>query len=850
MKFFIILLLILTISHTKELNIATANLTTEEMKRFKGNKAFSLEERKRIVERINHNTAKLLGLQKSKRAWNNILKNQVQQAVKLGMVNETFWAITLLENALKITEAKMSDNKRILLKLYSDLGSMYILDTQYPKGIKYTKKTIQLYKTINRPPPFLLQASYHYLGFAYRGLGDYQEALKYYQQALSLAKSNPSARVSSYAALADLSNELKDYKKSISYSQKALELTQHNPIFSNATYMNLSYSLLKLKQYKKALQHAKSASNTAKNIWGEEHINMDPYYVLLGVIYTKLEDYDKALSYLKRSINLLIKIDNKPLALASRYQLLSQTYSKIKKAKKAYTSIDKGFTLFNKARSQYFGQVNHFHKRKLSLQQIDFIATLMEVSFETKQGKEKTFNRWLNYKRSIFDIEDSLKLLHTNTSDLKVKHYIDSLFTNQRALARLSLNPPTEFQKLGNYNKKVRKIKEEISKEEIFLTQKILSLDKKAINYQEISTILKSDELYIDFAKMEENYYIFTLNKQNNFTFQKLTKNETEQIDKIIIRIREDAGKHDHTRISQKRYTKLYNLIIKKLDIQNKTSLIISPDGLLGLIPFEAFYDGEHYLVEKTDIRYIPSGKEFVKLYQNKTTPKNQNVVLFSEVDFNKSNSTQTNRGSVFDKLEANWAKLKFSKYETEVIKKVFKENVKYFLENNASEKNLLSVNAPKILHLSTHGFSPKNNKTINPMEKSFILLSGANASIRNERGDGIISGLELAGLNLKGTELVVLSACQTGVGKVEETEGISGLSKAFIKAGAKHIVMSLWNVDDEATSKLMRYFYQNIQSGDNYTIALNKAKRSMIKSKNLRESHPYYWSGFIGSGY
>ena len=849
MKFFIILLLIFTISHTKEVTIATASLTAKELQRFKEKKEFGLEERKKIVQRMNHATAKLLDLQKSQREWNNILKNQAQQAMKLASVNETFFAKILLENALKIAETKMKTHKRILLKFYSDLGTIYILDTEYPKGIHYTKKAIALSKTMKYAPPFLLQASYHYLGFAYRGLGDYEEALKYYKHSLTLIKNNPLSLVSTYTALAGLYNELEKYKASIVYSEKVLELTKENPLFRNGTYVNLSFSFLKLKKYKKSLNYAVLSTEQAKNIWGENHENMSPYYELLGVIYTKLEVYDKALSHLKRSLNLLEKIDDKPLAIATNYQLLSQTYFKMNKDKEAYAFIDRGFDIFDKMRHEYFGQLNQFHKRKFSLQQVDFIATLMEVSFDSKQEKEKTFNRWLNYKRSIFDIENSLKILYANTTEDAIKQKIDSLFKNQRKLARLGLNPPATDEKIEHYYKKVKKIQEEISKEEIFLSKEVLGLDIQSISYQEIAEILKPNELYIDFAKIEETYFYFTLDKQKNIKFEKFSNKESQEVEKTITRIREDSGKHFNVKISQKRYAKLYDLIISKIDIQNKTSLIISPDGLLGLIPFEAFYDGEKYLVEKINISYIPSGKELFKLYQNRTATKSEAVVLFSEIDFNQSNSTETKRGTIFDTLEPNWAQLKFSKYETEVIQKLFKEKVKCFLGDKATESNLLGLNAPKILHLSTHGFFSKVDKTMNPMEKSFILLSGANESIRNQKGDGLISALELAGLNLKGTELLVLSACETGVGEIEEAEGVAGMNKAFMKAGANYIVMSLWNVDDEATAKLMEYFYQNIQQGDTYRIALNKAKRSMIKSKDVKESHPYFWSGFIGSG-
>ncbi|SFV56076.1 FOG: TPR repeat [hydrothermal vent metagenome] len=92
----------------------------------------------------------------------------------------------------------------------------------------------------------------------------------------------------------------------------------------------------------------------------------------------------------------------------------------------------------------------------------------------------------------------------------------------------------------------------------------------------------------------------------------------------------------------------------------------------------------------------------------------------------------------------------------------------------------------------------------------------------------------------------MVLSACETGVGKIEEAEGVAGLGKAFINAGAKQVITSLWSVSDTSTALLMGKFYENIKAGDSYSKALRSAKKWMIKHN---KSHPYYWAGFVGSG-
>ncbi len=186
------------------------------------------------------------------------------------------------------------------------------------------------------------------------------------------------------------------------------------------------------------------------------------------------------------------------------------------------------------------------------------------------------------------------------------------------------------------------------------------------------------------------------------------------------------------------------------------------------------------------------------------------------------------------------------TKAEAKAIKATFKKGFTIeYLQEEATESNLIKVKEPNILHIATHGFFINDNTIPNPMLKSGIALTGANKSRIKGVGDGIVTALKLSGLDLKGTDLVVLSACETGVIDINSTESVSGLSKAFIQAGAKDIVMSLWSVDDEATKELMSSFYQEMKENKNYAEALKAAKLKMIDEGR----HPFYWAAFVVSG-
>jgi CHAT domain-containing protein len=187
-----------------------------------------------------------------------------------------------------------------------------------------------------------------------------------------------------------------------------------------------------------------------------------------------------------------------------------------------------------------------------------------------------------------------------------------------------------------------------------------------------------------------------------------------------------------------------------------------------------------------------------------------------------------------------------------------------------ASKAELERVDAPAILHIATHGFFLENaadekfNKsphqsggaatrgmhaglnTDNPLLRSGLALAGANLD-KTGIEDGILTALEASNLNLWGTKLVTLSACDTGVGEVKNGEGVYGLRRAFVIAGAETVVMSLWPVSDYVTRELMTSYYRGLKAGLGRGDALREAQLAMLNRKG--HEHPFYWASFIQVG-
>ena len=192
------------------------------------------------------------------------------------------------------------------------------------------------------------------------------------------------------------------------------------------------------------------------------------------------------------------------------------------------------------------------------------------------------------------------------------------------------------------------------------------------------------------------------------------------------------------------------------------------------------------------------------------------------------------------------FAPLPSASLEARAIKDLFPDAT-LLTGRDATESRLAALNAPRMLHIASHGFFLQDASSVaNPLLRSGLALAGAN--LPGAAGsDGVLTALEATGLNLWGTKLVTLSACDTGVGEVRNGEGVYGLRRAFVLAGTETLVMSLWPVSDRITRETMTTYYTLLRAGLGRGDALRQAKLAVLEHSQW--SHPYYWASFIQSG-
>lgn len=323
--------------------------------------------------------------------------------------------------------------------------------------------------------------------------------------------------------------------------------------------------------------------------------------------------------------------------------------------------------------------------------------------------------------------------------------------------------------------------------------------------------------------------------------------------------------------------------------LDNRNHLFLVPEGELTKLPFETLpTNNGHRLIEDYRIRYLSTGRAAMRLKAHTKEECNRPIVVAAPnfdlaLDDNQrqpgiSLASEAKGFDLYSDAFHYFEPLAYTLVEGQCIAE--RLGVKPWLQDEALEGRLKVCQSPSILHIATHGFFLEDRKADlckkvytkgdgldgwlsavaihqlcspgmeNPMLRSGLVLAGANTwaqkgKVPLEAEDGILTAEDICNMNLVGTELVVLSACDTGLGDTLTGEGVFGLRRAFTTAGAKTLVMSLWKVPDKQTCELMEEFYRRILTGEARAEALRQAQLA-IKAKYI---DPLYWGAFICQG-
>ncbi len=805
--------------------------------------------------------------------------------------------LTIREKTLEPTNSAIPSTLNGLAVIYSELGDNGKAEQMYLQALDISEK--------NLPPEHPSIAVYlDNLASVYRDMGNFDKAEPMYKRALAIREKSLGAEdLMVSASLNNIGNFYQD-KKQYAEAEKAylraLEIREKK--FQGKPHQWIVQSLYNLGDlYRvefdlvKAEDYMRRAFEVAEKIPSQNQLPMAYALAGLAAVYVEKGEYDKAEPLLRR----VLKIYDETLG--------AEHPSKAK----ILTGLATLYLSKNDLPSAIAAQdeANRIVESKLALnlalgseqKKLDYLATLAQQFNRTltinfyagnkKEANELALNGVLQRKGRVLDaMADTLSVLRQrfNAED---RVLLDNLNETNAKLAVLVLSetpnaPPAEIQKQANALEAKRDTLEtEISRRAAGFYEK-----SKSVTLEAVKQLIPENAALVEFVvyqpylKEEKDksselgdarYAAYVVNRTGDAQMKDLGK--AADINAAIEAFRRalhDPARTDAAELGRAADEKIWKPLGEMLG--DKKQILVSPDGELNLIPFEALVDEKNqYLVENYSFTYLTSGRDLLRM-QTARTSKDKPLLIANplfgapiseataQVKTNARNKNQRSVTAARDLSETYFAPLGGTVQEARSIQTLFPDAT-LLSQAQATETALKKANAPRILHIATHGFfladensNGGGDRTMavrraetdaqieNPLLRSGLALAGANT--RSDKGnDGILTALEAAGLNLWGTKLVVLSACDTGLGEVKNGEGVYGLRRAFTLAGAETLVMSLWSVSDQATRELMTDYYKNLKQGIGRGAALRQVQLEMLKRKDRQ--HPFFWAAFIQSG-
>jgi len=809
----------------------------------------------------------------------------------------------LYNRAIAIREKALGKDHFSFAMIYNNLGILYKSRGDYVKAEDYYSRALAIREKILDPNHPLIAGGLNNLGTVAAARGDKAKAREYYDQVLQIRlKSNGPDSPETALALNNIANLYSDIPTAEPFYQKALAIREKalgpdDPDVGQTLY-NFAVLYSSNGDFARAEPLAQRSLTIFENRLGENHPYVSYSLHLLAAINKNLGDYAKAEALYLRAVEIKEKTQPFHPDLGLAYADLANLYAVKGDTDKAIEYQTKANNLleFNISLNLTIGSEKEKHAYINTFSAIENqTLTFNFLSAPTSQAAaELGATTVLQRKGRVLDsLSANMGALRqrSNKDDQKL---LDDLNQTTGRLVNTVLDGAGDTA-ADAYKKRIA----DLEQQRMDLESKISSQASgffersKSATLSDVRSALPDDAALIEFAvfnpispktfefsddvddpgsRAPAHYAVYVITKNTGLKWKDL--GEAKQIDDQIDSVRgalRDPSRKDATEMLRS----LDGTIMQPLRTLTgaATHLFISPDGEMSLLPFEALVDESgHFLVEKYSFTYLTSGRDLLRSQRTAGGKEPPLIVadpMFGPADPATTGKPASNRGmsskvATRDMGNTYFAPLAGSAEEAKRIKELFPD-ARLLTGAAASETAIKAANAPKILHLATHGFfledeaaagaklsrsgkpnSPANARLDNPLLRSGLAFAGAN-SRKPGADNGILTALEASGLNLWGTKLVVLSACDTGLGEVRTGEGVYGLRRAFVLTGAESLVMSLWPVSDYITRELMVGYYKNLKAGMGRGEALRQIELDMLKRPG--RSHPFYWASFIQSG-
>ncbi len=814
-------------------------------------------------------------------------KNHKLTARGYNNIGRTYFKYRDNNEALKYFNTCLDINRNILgekhLKTagsYENVGAVLSKKGEKEKALEYKKKGLMIRLNIlDKDHPSLIK-SYSNIGSEYKDRGDYKRAVEYLEKAkeigLNIYGENHPALIATYHNIGLAYQSMKEYDQALDYFTKGLNIILNrfgeNHEFAAHSYNNLGYLYEVLEEYPKALEFYIKSQEIYRNSLGENNAMLAFAYNYTGYAYYLNREFYKALEFYKRAIQansrvenfemlngnlypdqffnvnqLLVSLERKARALKVIYKEKS-TKKNLEECIYSYENADESINIIRQSINNRKDKVAFAKKAKeiyqgaievqLLLYGVEENQESLESAFYyAEKSKANTLKELLNTaaaKNSAGLPEDIADVEKTIKTDLAF--YRSQVVKEQSKKSGIDTSKIKEFEnQLFDLNRKQDSLTAVLEKEYPKYYQ--LKYQNEVVTVSDIQDNLDEHTTVLAFFTSDSSTYAFLFNK-NTLEVQELsTPNLADRIQEfkkaIISKDLKNYKINAHS---------LYKEIISPLDSKLiGDQLIIIPDGPLWHLNFDLLLTETTnsnnpkelpYWLKKYTISYANSATMLFNSFKNQKKPNiAQECLAFSFSD--TTNVAETKTMSLAT-LRDSGDDLPGTREEIRAISNII--NGQYFFGSQAIETNFKN-NADKynILHLALHGEVDHEKP-----ENSRLFFTKSKDSLE----DNFLYGHELFALNIP-AELTVLSACNTGTGKLAKGEGIMSLGNAFQYAGTKSLLLTGWEVSDQTTPELMKYFYGNLKKGMSKAKALQQAKLQYLNTANINRTHPFYWGGF-----
>lgn len=767
-------------------------------------------------------------------------------------------AIEYLNKALSLAFTLRNHNS-LVPNINTTIGIVYWRIGEYKMALSYFEKSIALYNDplfqgSLRDKQAGLSRTYNYIGSVNYALGKYHESLFYFNRSfpliLSIHGDKSPAAIGYFRQVGDVYDALNNFTKANEFFQKALSVaselfgTRHPAIVT--IYTNMSLVLIKQGNYDLALHYLQQSivANTLSFYSTDDYTlpvsNSD--FQDFGILYTsltvkadllrKIYQRNGNLKMLEEALKTCQLMDT--LLFESRRTHLN-IHDKASLGSLAIINCENGIDVSLKLHS-----ITHEHK---------FLEYAFYFSESNKAGILREALQDMAAK-GIGLIPDTLVALEKKIKEQQI------VFQSRILQAKRAGNHQLqEYQnKLFALNRSMDSLKLRLDEDyPIYYRYKY---QNDLLGVAELQRSLPKSTVMIEFFEGNENLYVFTMTSSKLSVYSVPADSVyTDLIDRFRKSIVMGGTPEGHSRQNFHNFCtashELYDLLLRRplseIKVEERIDQIfVIPDGLVSYLPVDILltkkmhggagsYAGLDYLLNDYTVNYGYSAALSVREADRNVKAK-LNYIAFAPDYYDGSSDPVATR--TYGKFRNVISSLKWN--QTEVMS--ISENVagESYITSAATEGRFKKEAGNfGIIHLAMHAVVDEED----PMNSSLVF------SIDNDSAeDCLLHAFELYNMQLN-ARMAVLSACNTGYGKLVKGEGIMSLARAFSYAGVPSVVMSHWSVDDKATSMIMQYFYENLDKGMTKSEALRQAKRLYLSTADESQSHPFYWAAFLNIG-